>query len=264
MKVFISWSGQRSKQCAEIFAQWLPQVIQVVEPWISTDIEKGSRWTPEISSTLESSKIGIVCLTRENLKNEWILFEAGALSKIPETKVCTFLLDLNPTDIEQPLSQFMHTVFTKEDILRLLITINTQIEKAGERSLPETTLKLVFETFWPQLDSQIQGIKSLSNISKPKLRKDREIIEEILELVRKIYAQPPQPQVLQTYSPDRKFILYEAFYRHTKLMERYNLSKIDAFNKVLEEITKKYQLSLEGSNEIQFLLSKAIEPGIEK
>src|SRR4051812_34315853 len=88
MLVFLSWSGQRSKAVAEELERWLRQVIQTVEPWISTDIDKGLRWGPELSDRLEGSKIGIICLTKDNLDTRWILFEAGALSKTKDTYVC--------------------------------------------------------------------------------------------------------------------------------------------------------------------------------
>ena len=72
MQVFISWSGVRSKEVAVAIADWLSQVIQAVDPWISSDIDKGARWSPEIAGRLEESKVGIVCLTKENLDNRWI------------------------------------------------------------------------------------------------------------------------------------------------------------------------------------------------
>jgi len=41
MKVFISWSGQRSAAVADALRYWLPKVIQALEPWMSADdIEK--------------------------------------------------------------------------------------------------------------------------------------------------------------------------------------------------------------------------------
>src|SRR5688572_19220319 len=109
MEVFLSWSGERSKAVAETLSVWLGQVIQAVDPWISSDIEKGARWNPEIAARLEQSRVGIICLTKENLDAKWILFESGALSKTKDAYVCTLLLDIDPSDVEQPLGQFQHT-----------------------------------------------------------------------------------------------------------------------------------------------------------
>ena len=52
MKVFISWSGDRSKAVAEAIQEWVRMLIQSVEPWISIDIAKGKRWSSEISTRL--------------------------------------------------------------------------------------------------------------------------------------------------------------------------------------------------------------------
>jgi hypothetical protein len=80
--VFISWSGQRSKWAAEALREWLRLVLQAARPWMSgEDIDKGSRGLDEVSRALEGMKIGIICLTPENLDERWILYEAGALSK---------------------------------------------------------------------------------------------------------------------------------------------------------------------------------------
>src|SRR5258708_35734875 len=92
--VFISWSGERSKHAAEALRKWLPIVLQAAKPGISSsDIDKGSRGLDEVGKALEGMKVGIICLTPENLTAEWILYEAGALSKTldAKTRVCTYL-----------------------------------------------------------------------------------------------------------------------------------------------------------------------------
>ena len=82
MKVFISWSGERSKIVAEALRDWLPAVIQSVKPWVSSkDIDKGSRSFAEIQAQLKDAQFGIACLTPENLTEMWIHFESGAVAK---------------------------------------------------------------------------------------------------------------------------------------------------------------------------------------
>jgi len=182
MKVFISWSGERSKAIAEALRDWLPSVVQSVRPWLSlADIDKGTRWRTEIAEQLEQCRIGIICLTPENLSSQWLLFEAGALSKIQgQSYVCTFLHELVPTDVRDPLAQFQHTVAEKEDIKNLVMTIN---RAQGENANPEAQVERVFEWGWDELSGLIQTVPALPVDSIAK-RSDSELIEEILGLVR--------------------------------------------------------------------------------
>lgn len=184
MKLFLSWSGPRSKAVAETFASWFAKVIQALDPLISSDIDKGKRWAEEIAVHLEDAKVGIVCLTSSNLTAPWILFEAGALSKLKESHVCTFLLDhSSPADIEPPLGQFQHTTFQKSEVLKLVTTVNRMVEDCGERSLTDSNLLAAFETYWPQLEAELKKIKE-SREEAPIQRPEREILEEMLEILR--------------------------------------------------------------------------------
>lgn len=115
MKIFISWSGKLSHEIAVALSVWLPSVIQQIKPFVSSeDIEKGKRWSTEIANNLNEANFGIICLTKDNLMEPWILFEAGALSKGEEhANVCSVLFDgLQPPNIEgHPLNIFQHTIF---------------------------------------------------------------------------------------------------------------------------------------------------------
>lgn len=158
MKIFFSFSGPRGKAVADMLGAWLGQIIQTAEPWISSDIQKGARWLEELETQLREATFGIICVTSDSLTSPWILFEAGALSKTSGARVCTFLLDVAPEDVEFPLAQFQHTVPTKLDIHRLLDTINRVAGDAGERLLADRVLDDLFETLWPKLETMLSEI----------------------------------------------------------------------------------------------------------
>ena len=175
MKVFLSWSGDRSKAVAEELGAWLAQVIQAVDPWISSGIEKGACSAERNRRAIRRGK-GWHCLFnfREFVRS-WILFEAGALSKTKDSHVCTFLLDVMPGDVESPLGQFQHTLFTREDVLKLFKT-SIRFKKSGDRSLTDQNLTKVFNTFWSQLETRLNEIKNCKNKAP---RPDRELLEEM-------------------------------------------------------------------------------------
>lgn len=185
MKIFISWSGRLSHEIAILLKGWLPSVIQSIEPYVSSeDIDKGARWLTDISGELETSSFGILCLTRSNLNAPWILFEAGALSKkLEKSKVCPLLIDLSHSDIEGPLVQFQATSINKEDISKLLRSINQSLDDKG---LGEKQLEETFDMWWPKFDKPVKELisKTEDKTEKKKTRPEGEVIEEILQLNR--------------------------------------------------------------------------------
>ena len=177
--VFISWSGPRSKWVAAAMMEWLPIVLQSVKPWMSSaSIEKGTRGANEISDALRTVKMGIVCLTPENLTAPWLLFEAGALSNAvaEKTHVYTYLLGgLKHSDVMSPLGEFQHTIPEKEDTLKLLRTIN--------RALGSTiTDKVLGDSFSPQWLLFEEKLKTMPAEGETKVikRESDDILSEIL------------------------------------------------------------------------------------
>ena len=188
MKIFISWSGEQSKAVAEILRDWIKIVVQATEPFISTrDIDRGAIWFASISGELKETSIGIVCLTNENKNEPWILFEAGALAEgLSSARVCTLLIDLQPTDVQDPLAQFNHTLPQRESMWELIKTINNRLP---ENKLGDALLKIVFENNFPIFESQFNVVLAKrSGSSKPKVREDRDLLVEILETTRAIHS----------------------------------------------------------------------------
>lgn len=183
-KVFISWSGDLSRRLGEALRNWLPATLQYVKPYFSPDdIEKGAKWNSEIAKELETSNVGVICLTQDNTDKPWILFESGALSKsLDKARVCTLLFDLDAADVKGPLTSFQATRFSRDDFKRLVSTINST---AGDAKLETPVLDNVFNMWWPHLEEQVTAILSTHNKgTKRERRPERDILEEILELTR--------------------------------------------------------------------------------
>ncbi|MGZ9668021.1 hypothetical protein ACXX9E_18385 [Pseudomonas sp. GNP014] len=180
MKIFVSWSGGRSMAVAEMLSEWIKCVLQASEPWISTQhIDKGAVWFSEISDQLRDTAAGIVCLTQENKNKPWILFETGALAKgLSASRVCTFLVDLSSTDIEDPLAQFNHTTPERASVLRLVKTLNSCLENGR---LDERILSQVFDTYWPKFESDFKAVLASTEQQTPApARSEDSILAEIL------------------------------------------------------------------------------------
>ncbi|MGY1710852.1 toll/interleukin-1 receptor domain-containing protein [Geodermatophilus sp. SYSU D00758] len=185
MKVFISWSGEQSRQIAGALRDWLPMVIQAVEPYMSErDNHAGVRWNDEVSTQLESTDFGILCLTPDNLTAPWLHFEAGALGKaIERGRVVPLLFRLRPTDVKGPLSQFMMKPADETGVKDISVAINGVLD----RPMSDQALTGVFRALWGQLKQQLDRIEeehaTLSEVDPPQ-RSERDLLEEILQIVR--------------------------------------------------------------------------------
>jgi hypothetical protein len=186
MKVFISWSGDYSKQLAEAIHWWLPKVLNPVDAYFSDiDIEAGARWYHSIVDNLERSDAGLVILTPENITRQWIMFEAGALARsVTQARVCPILFDITKSELNLNggrLSFFQAVEFTEDDFRKLQKTINNG-------RLGEADLKEVFDVWWPKLK---QRIETIAAAPQPALKEptDKEVLREILGITRSLVGE---------------------------------------------------------------------------
>lgn len=184
MKVFVSWSGKKSRDVANVFRDWLPMVLHSVEPFVSAkDIRAGTRWQAEIASELDDTEFGLICVTSENQAAEWLNFEAGALAKSVDTsRVIPLAIDLAPADIANPLGQFQAVRLDRDDIEDLVVSIN----EVSEAAIPEENVRRALKKWWPDLESELEKIEARDyHTPKPApTRSDRDLMEEILDTVR--------------------------------------------------------------------------------
>lgn len=191
MKVFISWSGAKSRQVALALRDWLPSVINSVEPFVSAkDIYAGTRWQAEISAQLESTNFGIICVTQDNQSSAWLNFEAGALAKaVDASRVAPLAIDIKPSDVELPLGQFQAQPADEAGIMEICRSINV----ASPHPLDTPLLGRSVKKWWPDLEEELAtASKSNPKAGASRGRSDREILEEVLNTVRSL-VHSPQP-----------------------------------------------------------------------
>lgn len=156
MKVFIGWSGDESRRVALVLREWLPMVIQGVDPFVSSiDIDKGSRWEAKLSEELEATSFGILCLTPDNLDSPWLNYEAGAISRSVDARVCPVLHQVQQDDVQGPMARLQMTSLADEEDVMLMMT---SINHVTPTSLSDRVLRHAVKTGWPELAEQLADI----------------------------------------------------------------------------------------------------------
>lgn len=201
MKVFIMWSGDRSKTVAEALYRFLRATVQGPQYFISSEkIEKGAVWREVLASQLGETTFGIACLTKEALSSLWIHFEAGAISRAPvgERHVVPYLVGLREADLVGPLTEFQATLATDEGTRALVKSID-HARPSAER-LPDAAREDAFDAQWPRLQKVISSLPPAPTAAGAPVTRgaddvQRETLETVRELLRRSASAPTPPIV---------------------------------------------------------------------
>gem|GEM_PF-6778401 len=198
---------------------WLPNVIQAVQPWLSSsDIQVGARWANELQLQLRETSAGIICLTPENITAPWILFEVGALANtLATTYVCPYLFGFSPSELNGPLIQFQAALANQEGTKSLIYTLNRALR---ENSLNERLLDNAFDIWWPRLEQKLNSVaksKELTSEIRPKstlagqTAAEEQRDNELHDLLRDFWGGRPDRNVTPTVTrppKDRIFVVH--------------------------------------------------------
>ena len=185
MNLFISWSGEQSKRLATVLREFVPLMLQGTNPFMSRhDLESGTRWGQQLAAELELSNFGIICLTPDNLNSNWLMFEAGALTKLADGRACGLLFgDVSPSDISGPLSQFQHRNFDENGVKHLFDDLNGLCESP----LGESQLNTIFDKFWPDLESEcVTILQSTTPKTDAPVRQTADVLDDLVVAVRNL------------------------------------------------------------------------------
>ena len=88
-KIFISWSKNKSKNLANETKTFLSTIFSgEIDFFFSPEMYKGTCIDNEIHKNLLNSDKCIVCITHDNFKNPWLLYEAGVVYGANYSKQC--------------------------------------------------------------------------------------------------------------------------------------------------------------------------------
>lgn len=165
MKIFISFSGDRSRNVAEALQVLFEDVILGVQVWFSPmNVYPGTRWFQELEGALSGSAFGVLCITQENTSALWIAFEAGALTKaFGEGKVCPYLIGLSSDELNEPYSLFQAAEASKEGTLKLVRAINYT---CPEQDIDERLTRR-FEKSWPSYEKILKKVLAQPAVEGP-------------------------------------------------------------------------------------------------
>lgn len=201
---------------ATALSEWLPQVINQVEPWMSAvSIESGKLSIAQISEALETTNFGIICVTPENQHETWLNFEAGALSKAVQSASASAIPLLvgfgGFGELDAPLSNYQAHMSTKADLKKIIHSINDAL---GAAKRPAAQLDTAFEKWWPDLEVQLLEATERETTAEFTATKGNnadkrfdQIIQAVKTLQRQVEELTTSVRTIPGYNPKRDALI---------------------------------------------------------
>ena len=170
MNLFLSWSGERSREAAVWLRDCLHSIFnanqtakRLTASMSDVDIGAGRRWRDDLERELKGANMAILCLTPECTDKPWILFEAGVISagRADNSVVPYLLFGLNLKALPDPFGQFNAVVADEEGTSKLLHDINKLMPEEVRQT--EKDLKETFALNWPLLCDKLKHAENASS-----------------------------------------------------------------------------------------------------
>ncbi len=155
MKILLCWSGDQSHELAKALSWWLPLVHVAFETRLAPAITPGVQWVEAWQSATNESQFGVVCVTPDNLRSPWLMFEAGASINAWQTQRvvaylhCTLANDVTDT----PMGVLRCKTATYEGTLQLVLLLNAALPV--EQRLTEAGLHVLVKPLWVRLEKAL-------------------------------------------------------------------------------------------------------------
>ncbi len=157
--IFLSWSGAESKKIAKKLKEELLYFFDnKIEVFFSAeDIPSGSEWFAKIKTELQTCKVGILCITKENFDSPWINFESGAMIAC-NIDVIPILFGASRLSYSSPMNSINNVTFEKEEFCKFMQNLNMQLGEIVPQANIEKKAKQLFTNFKAKI---INSLKTL-------------------------------------------------------------------------------------------------------
>lgn len=187
MKVFVSWSGENSREIAEKLVRSLNDIFaedKEFETFISAEnIEGGKAWFEVIRDKLKECDRAIICCTPENVDAPWINFEAGAsiMNFEKEGQVIPYLIGFEATDKKSPLSNLHAIKHSSEGFKKLVQDLAKYVKTKYSK---KTLVSLIEHSYRENFDNRtIKAI--IRGYNEKRIFSTKDIYPEVPKMVKK-------------------------------------------------------------------------------
>lgn len=166
--------------------------------------------------------------------------------------VCPFLFDIKRSEIDGPVLQFQSTIFEKDDLQKLVNTLN---KACKNEPLTQNRLDRAFSVWYPTLETELNALRKqpeAKNDKSERALKDalsQEILEEILDLSRRnqILLRNPEASITDKLEETHHMIreLIERQHRREGMIGSRPVKNLHP--RMLEELLRRSTLETEGS-----------------
>lgn len=186
--IFISFSGRISKMYATALHMWLPHVIQGCKVFLSeADIPAGKDWRAELFKNLKDASAGILCLTRDNVNERWLYYEAGAMGALlnPKKPVIPLLFDIPASSVPEPLGALQARAATRDNIKSIVVHLGVSHTQASA-----AIYEAAVDTHWSKLESAFEKISPMTlDDDEPAEITNNDLYEMLHKIYSKLFTQ---------------------------------------------------------------------------
>jgi tetratricopeptide (TPR) repeat protein len=172
--VFLGHSGSLSKDLAEIFCDFLREVLSPMDPFfINGSLPVKGRWVPAIDAKFAQAEYGIFFITQANAETyNWMLYEAGAITAVNHSSNCVvpILVDIPPEELPPVYFAFQWMRFEKDSCRKLVAQLHN--ESAAADTAEHALIDSRFRQEWPKLRERWDKIVT-EDLKKKRHREER-------------------------------------------------------------------------------------------